>query len=86
MLRPWGRWERVRFRVTTTGNIHPGVVNAAHGWWFPENPAPEHGVFESDIDVILTDDPPRDEPWKMRSSMVADPEGNLLEIASDFWE
>jgi lactoylglutathione lyase len=30
--------------------------------------------------------PPRDEPWKMRSSMVADPEGNLLEIASDFWE
>ena len=30
--------------------------------------------------------PPRDEPWKMRSSMVADPEGNLIEIGSDFWE
>ena len=29
---------------------------------------------------------PRDEPWKMRSSMIADPEGNLIEIASDFWE
>jgi len=29
---------------------------------------------------------PRDEPWKMRSAMVADPEGNLLEIGSDFWE
>ncbi len=29
--------------------------------------------------------PPRDEPWKMRSAMVADPEGNLIEIASDFW-
>jgi catechol 2,3-dioxygenase-like lactoylglutathione lyase family enzyme len=29
---------------------------------------------------------PRDEPWKMRSSMVADPEGNLIEIGSDFWE
>lgn len=25
---------------------------------------------------------PRDEPWKMRSSMVADPEGNLIEIGS----
>jgi len=25
---------------------------------------------------------PRDEPWGMRSSMVADPEGNLLEIGS----
>ena len=29
---------------------------------------------------------PRDEPWKMRSAMVADPEGNLIEIASDFWD
>ena len=25
---------------------------------------------------------PRDEPWGMRSSMVADPEGNILEIGS----
>lgn len=29
---------------------------------------------------------PRDEPWKLRSAMIADPEGNLVEIASDFWE
>ena len=29
---------------------------------------------------------PRNEPWKMRSSMIADPEGNLIEIGSDFWE
>jgi lactoylglutathione lyase len=28
--------------------------------------------------------PPRDEPWKMRSAMIADPEGNIIEIASDF--
>ena len=27
---------------------------------------------------------PRDEPWKMRSAMIADPEGNIIEIASDF--
>jgi lactoylglutathione lyase len=26
--------------------------------------------------------PPRDEPWGMRSSMLADPEGNLIEIGS----
>jgi predicted enzyme related to lactoylglutathione lyase len=25
---------------------------------------------------------PRDEPWGMRSSMLADPEGNLIEIGS----
>ncbi len=30
--------------------------------------------------------PPRNEPWKMRSSMIADPEGNLIEIGSDFEE
>lgn len=30
--------------------------------------------------------PPRNEPWKMRSAMVTDPEGNILEIGSDFWE
>ncbi len=29
---------------------------------------------------------PRDEPWKMRSAMVSDPEKNLIEIASDFWK
>lgn len=29
---------------------------------------------------------PRDEPWQMRSAMISDPEGNLIEIASDFWE
>lgn len=29
---------------------------------------------------------PRNEPWKMRSAMITDLEGNLIEIASDFWE
>jgi catechol-2,3-dioxygenase len=29
--------------------------------------------------------PPRKEPWNMRSAMLADPEGNIIEIASDFW-
>ncbi len=26
--------------------------------------------------------PPRDEPWGMHSSMIADPEGNIIEIGS----
>jgi catechol 2,3-dioxygenase-like lactoylglutathione lyase family enzyme len=29
---------------------------------------------------------PRNEPWKMRSAVVLDPDGNMIEIASDFWE
>ena len=29
---------------------------------------------------------PRNEPWKMRSAVVLDPDNNIIEIASDFWE
>ncbi|MFC2024115.1 molybdopterin-dependent oxidoreductase [Chloroflexota bacterium] len=51
--------ERVRLRAKLTSGVHPKMVHARHGWWFPEKPAPEHGCFESNINVILTDDPPR---------------------------
>jgi lactoylglutathione lyase len=49
----------------------------------PENVDPfyEKIVAQGAIPVYS----PRDEPWKMRSAMIADPEGNLIEIASDFW-
>ena len=50
----------------------PGNVDETFARW-----------IESGADSVY---PPRDEPWKMRSAMVADPEGNLIEIASDFWE
>lgn len=52
--------ERARFRASVTDRIHPRIVGAAHGWWFPENPDPDHGVFQSDIDLVLTDDEPRE--------------------------
>lgn len=29
---------------------------------------------------------PRNEPWKIRSALVCDPDGNMIEIASDFWD
>ena len=37
------------------------VVHAAHAWWFPEKPAPEHGCFDSSINTILSDAGPREE-------------------------
>lgn len=52
--------ERVRFKAKLTTDIHPAVVHAPHGWWFPETPAPEHGCFESNINVVLTGDAPRE--------------------------
>ncbi|MFH0915129.1 MAG: molybdopterin-dependent oxidoreductase [bacterium] len=66
-----GRWvwletprkpgERVRLKAKLTEGIDPRVVNAAYGWWFPEKPGPEHGCFDSNVNVVLTMDPPWEE-------------------------
>ncbi len=55
------RGERVRFKAKLTTSIHPKMVQAAHGWWFPEKPPPEHGGFDSHINVILSDTGPMEE-------------------------
>ncbi len=57
---PQVRGERVRFKANLTTDVHPEVVHAPHGWWFPEKPAPEHGCFDSNVNVVLTGDPPRE--------------------------
>jgi thiosulfate reductase/polysulfide reductase chain A len=57
---PQIKGERIRFKVKLSENLDPRMVHCQHSWWFPENPAPEHGCFESNINVILTDDPPRE--------------------------
>ena len=57
---PQVKGERVKFRAKLTDDVHPQMAQAGHGWWFPEKPGPEHGCFESNINVILTDDLPRD--------------------------
>jgi thiosulfate reductase/polysulfide reductase chain A len=57
---PQIKGERVRFKVKLTSKLDPRVVHAQHGWWFPEKPTPDHGCFESNIDVVLDDDPPRE--------------------------
>ena len=49
---------KVRMKCQLFDGLDPRVVNADHGWWFPEKPGSEpslHGVFESNINV-LTDD------------------------------
>jgi anaerobic selenocysteine-containing dehydrogenase len=57
---PKVRGEKVRFQVKLTSHIHPKVVHARHGWWFPEMPPPEHGCFDSNINVVLSGGPPRE--------------------------
>ena len=58
---PRVKGERVKFKAKLTARIHPRVVHAAHGWWFPEKPGPEHGCFESNIDVVISAEPPSEE-------------------------
>jgi hypothetical protein len=52
------------------------VVHAEHGWWYPELPAEEpwlHGVWESNIGVVLNDDPavcdPRTGGWPLKTAL-----------------
>jgi len=58
---PQIKGERVSFKAKHTESIHPKMVHAQHGWWFPEKEGPEHGCFDSNIDVIMRGDSPRDE-------------------------
>jgi len=44
---------RARFKARVTPRIHPKVVSATHGWWYPELPGPEHGVWESNINLLI---------------------------------
>ena len=51
---------RIRQRCQYFKGIDPRVVHAEHGWWFPELPGEEpwlHGVWESNINVVTSDDP-----------------------------
>ena len=57
---PQVKGERVRLKSKLTTDVHPRMVHAPHGWWFPEKPSPEHGCFDSNINVVLTGDPPRE--------------------------
>jgi anaerobic selenocysteine-containing dehydrogenase len=56
---------RVRQKAKLTRGIHPKVVSAQHGWWYPEEPGEEpslFGVFKSNINVCTDDDPDKSSP------------------------
>ena len=50
------RHGKCRQRAKLTYDIHPQVIHAQHGWWFPEKPGPKpslFGAWESNINVLL---------------------------------
>ena len=58
---PRVKGERVKLRAKLTDSVDQRMVHAAHAWWFPEQPEPEHGCFDSNVNVVLSGDSPRDE-------------------------
>lgn len=51
---------RIRQKASLNPKIHPSVIIADHGWWYPERPAHDdiHGWSESNINVLTDNKPP----------------------------
>jgi len=50
----------LKYQAQLVPEMHPDVVAGPHAWWFPEKPKPEYGCFESNINALVTLDPPYD--------------------------
>jgi thiosulfate reductase / polysulfide reductase chain A len=48
---------RMRMRAHLHSRIHEKVVAIPHGWWYPEEPGPEHGLLRGCANVLTDDDP-----------------------------
>ncbi len=67
---------RVRQKCSYFDGMKPEVIHAEHGWWFPELPGEEpwsHGVFESNINVVMGDElercNPRSGGWPLKTAL-----------------
>ncbi len=54
------RRGKCRQRAKVTDAIDPRVVHVQHGWWFPEDPGPDHGIWKSNANLLTSNDPPYD--------------------------
>jgi anaerobic selenocysteine-containing dehydrogenase len=50
----------IRQRAVVTRDILENVINCDHAWWFPEKTGWEHGVWESNANVLTSQAPPYD--------------------------
>ncbi|MCG6875115.1 MAG: molybdopterin-dependent oxidoreductase [Betaproteobacteria bacterium] len=62
-----GDWMRIetrrggiRQRARVTDGIDPRVINVEHGWWFPDEPGPEYGIWKANANVLTDNAPPYD--------------------------
>ena len=54
------RRGRIRQKAKVTAGIDERVIHAEHGWWFPEEPGPDHGVWRSNANLLTDNQPPYD--------------------------
>lgn len=52
--------RRLNYKARLVPGMLAGVVAGPHAWWLPEKAGPEHGCFESNINTLLSLDPPYD--------------------------
>jgi len=52
--------DKIRMVAKVTDDIRKDVVNIEHGWWFPEKKSPDFGVWESNANLLTSDQPPYD--------------------------
>ena len=61
----WVFIETPRGKITQKADLVPelaeNVVNCDTGWWYPEDPSPLHGCFESNVNVLTNGAPPYDD-------------------------
>jgi anaerobic selenocysteine-containing dehydrogenase len=50
----------MRQKAKLTDGIDPRVIHVEHGWWFPEQPAPQYGVWQSNANLLTDNGPPYD--------------------------
>lgn len=51
---------RIKQAARLFAGIDPGVVVAQASWWYPEYPGPDHGLWESNTNILTRNDPPYD--------------------------
>ncbi|MFC1906000.1 molybdopterin-dependent oxidoreductase [Chloroflexota bacterium] len=51
---------RCKQKAKLTLGIDPRVVLAEHSWWYPEQPGPDHAIWDYNINLLVSSDPPYD--------------------------
>ncbi len=54
---------KIKMKASVTTDIKPGVINIDHGWWFPEKPDQEFGIWESNANLLTSNAPPYNEAF-----------------------